>query len=150
MWRADQLGIWGGGGARSKKYVSKWTHGFFITINGMILYFKHIIHIDDFLLNGHPPSRLLYSILTSYVMPLYTTIFMLPPKQSPHRHDGIVTSLVNYNISVRPLTKYDLDLPPLLVHRRRKYMRTFADQRLYARCKYKPAKRTPCHIGPTQ
>ena len=27
---------------RSKKYVS--THGFFITINSMILYFKHIIH----------------------------------------------------------------------------------------------------------
>ena len=41
---------------RSKKYVSKWTHGFgfFITINSMILYFKHIIHIDDFPLNGHP------------------------------------------------------------------------------------------------
>ena len=33
-----------------------WTHGFFITINSMILYFKHIIHIDDFPLNGHPPS----------------------------------------------------------------------------------------------
>ena len=30
---------------RSKKYVSKWTHGF-----------KHIIHIDDFPLKGHPPS----------------------------------------------------------------------------------------------
>ena len=30
--------------------------GFFITIIGMILYFKHIIHIDDFPLNGHPPS----------------------------------------------------------------------------------------------
>ena len=44
------------GGARSKKYVSKITHGFFITINSMILYFKHIIHIDDFPLNGHPPS----------------------------------------------------------------------------------------------
>ena len=41
---------------RNKKYVSKWTHGFFITINSMILYFKHIIHIDDFQLNGHPPS----------------------------------------------------------------------------------------------
>ena len=24
----------------------------------MILYFKHIIHIDDFPLNGHPPSTL--------------------------------------------------------------------------------------------
>ena len=41
---------------QSKKYVSKMTHGFFITINSMILYFKHIIHIDDFPLNGHPPS----------------------------------------------------------------------------------------------
>ena len=41
---------------RSKKYLSKMTHGFFITINSMILYFKHIIHIDDFPLNGHPPS----------------------------------------------------------------------------------------------
>ena len=41
---------------RSKKYVSKMTHGFFITINSMILYFKHIIHIDDFPLNGHSPS----------------------------------------------------------------------------------------------
>ena len=43
----------------SKTYVSKinpWTHGFFITINSMILYFKHIIHIDDFPLNRHPPS----------------------------------------------------------------------------------------------
>ena len=44
------------GGARSKKYMSKWTLGFFIIINSMILYFKHIIHIDDFPLNGHPPS----------------------------------------------------------------------------------------------
>ena len=41
---------------QSKKYVSKMTHRFFITINSMILYFKHIIHIDDFPLNGHPPS----------------------------------------------------------------------------------------------
>ena len=41
---------------QSKKDVSKWTHGFFITINSMILYFKHIIHIDDFPLNGYPPS----------------------------------------------------------------------------------------------
>ena len=36
--------------------MSKYFHGFFITINSMILYFKHIIHIDDFPLNGHPPS----------------------------------------------------------------------------------------------
>ena len=43
---------------RSKKYVSKMTHGFFITNNSMILYFKRIIHIDDFPLNGHPPSNL--------------------------------------------------------------------------------------------
>ena len=43
-------------GAPEQKYVSKWTHGFFITINSMILYFKHIIHIDEFSLNGHPPS----------------------------------------------------------------------------------------------
>ena len=42
-----------GAAPRSKQYVSKMTHGFFITINSMILYFKHIIHIDDFLLNGH-------------------------------------------------------------------------------------------------
>ena len=46
----------GRGGARSKKYVSKMTHGFFKTINSMILYFKHIIHIDDFPLNWPPPS----------------------------------------------------------------------------------------------
>ena len=26
----------------------------------MILYFKHIIHIDDFPLNGHPPSNKLH------------------------------------------------------------------------------------------
>ena len=25
----------------------------------MILYFKHIIHIDDFPLNGHPPSAII-------------------------------------------------------------------------------------------
>ena len=31
-----------GAAPRSKKYVSKLTHGFFITINSMILYFKHI------------------------------------------------------------------------------------------------------------
>ena len=45
-----------GAASRSKKYVSKWTHGhgFFITNRGlvslgpMILYVKHIIHIDDF------------------------------------------------------------------------------------------------------
>ena len=47
------------GGALEQKYVSKMTHGFFITINSMILYFKHIIHIDDFPLNGHPPSSML-------------------------------------------------------------------------------------------
>ena len=34
-----------GAAPRAKKYVSKWTH-----------WFKHIIHIDDFTLNGHPPS----------------------------------------------------------------------------------------------
>ena len=44
---------------RSKKFVGKMTHAFFITINSMILYFKHIIHIDDFPLTGHPPSILL-------------------------------------------------------------------------------------------
>ena len=49
---------------RSKKYVSKMTHGFFITINSMILYFKHIIHIDDFPLNGHPPSSYYWFRLT--------------------------------------------------------------------------------------
>ena len=42
---------------RSKKYVSKMTHGFFIIVNSMILSFKHIIHIDDFPLNAHLPSR---------------------------------------------------------------------------------------------
>ena len=47
---------WVRGGARSKTYVSKYFHGFFITINSMILYIKHIIHIDDFPLNGRPPS----------------------------------------------------------------------------------------------
>ena len=41
-----------GAAHRSTKYVSKWTHWFFITINSMILYFKRIIHIDDFPLNG--------------------------------------------------------------------------------------------------
>ena len=45
-----------GAAPRSKKYVSKTTHGFFITMNGMIPDFKHIIHIVDFPLNGHPPS----------------------------------------------------------------------------------------------
>ena len=43
------------GGAPEKKYVSKYFHGVSITINSMILYFKHIIHINDFPLNGHPP-----------------------------------------------------------------------------------------------
>ena len=28
----------------------------------MILYFKHIIHIDDFPLNGHPPSIVLIGL----------------------------------------------------------------------------------------
>ena len=38
-----------------------------ITINSMILYFKHIIHIDDFPLNGHPPSNLtIHTKLTIY------------------------------------------------------------------------------------
>ena len=32
-----------GAAPRSKKYVSKMTHGFFITINSMLLYFKRII-----------------------------------------------------------------------------------------------------------
>ena len=45
-----------GAAPRSKKYVSRMIHGFFITINSMILYFKHIIHIDDLPLNGHPSS----------------------------------------------------------------------------------------------
>ena len=44
-----------GAAPQNKKYVSKMTNGFFITINSMILYFKHIVHIDDFPLNGHPP-----------------------------------------------------------------------------------------------
>ena len=48
---------WYGAAPRSTKYVS--THGFFITINSMILYFKQMIHIDDFPLNGHPPSLIL-------------------------------------------------------------------------------------------
>ena len=45
--------------SKSRPDVSKMTHGFFITINSMILYFKHIIHIHDFPLNGHPPSSTL-------------------------------------------------------------------------------------------
>ena len=49
-----------GAAPRSKTHVSKYFHGFFITINSMILYFKHIIHIDDFPLNGHPPSLTLW------------------------------------------------------------------------------------------
>ena len=54
---------------RSKKYVSKYFHRFFITINSMILYFKHIIRIDDFPLNGHPPS--IYYMLDNMTHPLY-------------------------------------------------------------------------------
>ena len=48
-----------GAGPRTKTCVSKMTHGFFITINSMIIYFKHIIHIDD------PPTgtRLVYIIM---------------------------------------------------------------------------------------
>ena len=42
--------------SKSRPDVSKMTHGFFITVSSVILYFKHIIHIDDFPLNGHPPS----------------------------------------------------------------------------------------------
>ena len=55
-----------GAAPRSKKYVSKYFHGFFITINSMILYFKHIIHIDDFPLNGQPLS-IFYSCLLSVI-----------------------------------------------------------------------------------
>ena len=46
-----------GAAPSAKKYVSKWTNGFFITINSMMLYFKHIIHIDVVPLNGHPHIR---------------------------------------------------------------------------------------------
>ena len=49
------------GGAPEPTIMSKYFHGFFITINSMILYFKRIIHIDDFPLNGHPSSILLYT-----------------------------------------------------------------------------------------
>ena len=45
-----------GGAPEQKIYMSNW---FFITINSMLLYFKHIIHIDDFPLNGHPPTIIL-------------------------------------------------------------------------------------------
>ena len=48
---------------RADQHVSKYLHGFFITINSMILYFKHIIHIDDFLLNGHPPSNTIFAVI---------------------------------------------------------------------------------------
>ena len=51
----------------SKSRPDKMTHGFFITINSMILYFKHIIHIEDFPLNGHPPS-LYYNFDRVYVV----------------------------------------------------------------------------------
>ena len=47
-----------GAALRSKKYVIKMSNVFCITINSMILYFKHIIHIDDFPLDGYPPSVL--------------------------------------------------------------------------------------------
>ena len=54
--------------SKSKPDVSKMTHRFLITINSMILYFKHIIHIDDFPLNVHPPSITYYtSILLLYL-----------------------------------------------------------------------------------
>ena len=33
--------------------MSKYFHGLFITINSVILYLKHIMHIDDFPLNWH-------------------------------------------------------------------------------------------------
>ena len=42
---------------RPDQHVSKYFHGLFITINSMIIYFKHIIHIDDFPLNM-PLSRI--------------------------------------------------------------------------------------------
>ena len=50
-----------GAAPRSKECVS--THGFFITTNSMILYFKNIIHIDDFPLNGHPPTYYKYNYI---------------------------------------------------------------------------------------
>ena len=59
LWECRSWGSEGYGAApRSKQYESihGFSHGLFITINSMILYFKHIIHIDDFPLNGHPPS----------------------------------------------------------------------------------------------
>ena len=55
VWGAESALVRYGAAPWTKKYVS--THGFFITINSIILYFKHIIHIDDFPHNGHPPSR---------------------------------------------------------------------------------------------
>ena len=49
--------------------MSKMTHGFIITINsGMLLYLKHIIHIDDFPLNGHPPS--VYYVTMQITLPI--------------------------------------------------------------------------------
>ena len=53
----------------AKKYVSKYFHGFFITINSMILYFKHIIHIDDFPVNGQPLSIYYYCLLSVITHP---------------------------------------------------------------------------------
>ena len=50
----------------SIKVVFFISHGFFITINSMILYFKHIIHIDDFPFNGHPPIVMYYVGLHRY------------------------------------------------------------------------------------
>ena len=56
--------------SKSRPDVSKMPHGFFITINSMILYFKHIIHIDDFSLNGHPPSKILSIYPGEHIQPL--------------------------------------------------------------------------------
>ena len=47
--------------SKSRPDVSKMTDGFFITINSRLLHFKHIIHIDDFPLNGPPPCLYYYS-----------------------------------------------------------------------------------------
>ena len=85
-------------------------HGFFITINSMILYFKHIMHIDDFRLNGHPPSWQLWECANRCI-PASTLFKVLLETNKPVMNATLedMTKTVNIRGSVRSNVCFAVD-----------------------------------------
>ena len=79
----------------------------------MILYFKHIIHIDDFPLNGHPPSTM-FGCCRRLECQRRVNGKVVQRRQSKFRHLDTKPFMNLYKTLVRPKVEYCMTVAQLV------------------------------------